>query len=160
MYVPLVRSACERRVGRLRASGFTFDRAPRRMILVWPAVYHFVRVAPSMAPPQARLNSGNRKNKCARLLRRMLAVEMGSTTESSLESDRPCFVSSESVSVTAHTHHNNTRIHGLWNAVTSERSLGLAAMPDTPGSRMVGPKARRKKWSVLPSSGYLASRPF
>lgn len=33
-------------------------------------------------------------------------------------------------------------------------------MPDTPGSRIVGPKARRKRWSVQRSSGYLASRPF
>ena len=35
----------------------------------------------------------------------------------------------------------------MWNAVSSERSLGLAAMPDTPGSRIVGPKARRSSWS-------------
>ena len=49
----------------------------------------------------------------------------------------------------------------MWNAVSSERSLGLAAMPDTPGSRIVGPKARRSsvEWSVHPSSGHLA-RPF
>jgi len=87
----------------------------------------------------------------------------GSTTDSTQESDRVCFVTLAGVSVTAHTYHNNTRRHGLWNAVSSERScgsLGLAAMPDTPGSRIVGPKARRKKWSVHPSSGYLASRPF
>ena len=32
-------------------------------------------------------------------------------------------------------------------------------MPDTPGSRIVGPKARRKRWSVQRSSVYLASRP-
>jgi hypothetical protein len=133
------------------------------MTLVWPAVYHFERVAPSMVPPQARLNSGNRKNKCARLLRRVLGVETGSTTDDTQQSDRVRFVSLAGVSVTAPTYHNNTRRHGLWNAVSSERScgsLGLAAMPDTPGSRIVGPKARRKKWSVHPSSGYLASRPF
>ena len=70
-------------------------------------------------------------------------------------------VSLPGVCVTAHTYHNKeTRSVVLRNAVSYERSLGLAAMPDTPGSRIVGPKARRKKWSVHPSSGYLASRPF
>lgn len=45
-----------------------------------------------MVPPQARLNFGNRKNKSARLLRRLLAVEIGSTTDSTQQSDRVCFV--------------------------------------------------------------------
>ena len=63
-----------------------------RMTLNRPAVYHFEGVAPSMVPPPARLNFGNWKNKSARLLRRLLAVEIGSTTDSTQQSDRVCLV--------------------------------------------------------------------
>lgn len=45
-----------------------------------------------MVSPQARLNFGNRKNKSARLLRRLLAVEIGSTTDNTPRGDRVCFV--------------------------------------------------------------------
>ena len=62
------------------------------MTLNRPAVYHFEGVAPSMVPPPARLNFGNWKNKSARLLRRLLAVEIGSTTDSTQQSNRVCLV--------------------------------------------------------------------
>jgi hypothetical protein len=95
------------------------------------------------------------KQTCARLLRRLSVVEARGLPENTQESTECVWLTACWLRLLI-----TTRRHGLWNAVSNQRSLNLAAMPDTPGSRIVGPKARRKKWSTHRSSRYLASRPF